>query len=110
MEFLNLGEASQQGMHAFPQGTGALAVDHPYAPDSFPEALGEVLRQQFTDLRGAERVQVQFRGDRDAVGVFFHRGGGLLRSSACLVFLPLQEGIVRLVLPPAVKMVAVVQW
>src|SRR5687767_9358374 len=101
-------------MHSLPQGAAALAVDHPHAADALAEACREVLGKQLADLRRPEGMQVQLGGDGDAVRFLAHRdlldSGKWRRSSTCLVFLPLQGGNVRLVLPPAVKMVAVVQW
>lgn len=59
-------------MNAFTEGAGAFSVDDSNAGDPFVQALGEVFRQEFTDLRRAEGVEVEFRLDGDAMRLFVH--------------------------------------
>jgi hypothetical protein len=65
MEIRHLRQSPEQGVHAFPQGTGAFSMDHPHPADAEALALREILRQQFADFRGPEGMQVQFVGHRD---------------------------------------------
>src|SRR5690606_8519750 len=64
LEVPDFGEAAEEGVDAFAQGAAAFAMDHADREDAVLQALGEVFREQFADLGGAEGVKVELVGDR----------------------------------------------
>lgn len=81
MKLAHFGEAPEQGMDAFAQGAGALAVDHPDFEDALFEAFFEPGGQEFPEVLRAKSVEVEFPGDGDSVGFGVH--GGSLWSKKC---------------------------
>ena len=57
----------QDGVHAAAEIADAFSVDDPHLVDAFFEACIQVIRDEFADVPGAERVEVQHTVDRQFV-------------------------------------------